>query len=177
MEFSSDLAPDSWSPAFTSSGPANTAGSVTVAHPAPGTTGFILTGLLAGSDYDVKILSHNIAGTSHSTTIGFDQPANPPALTALQQWNFLHWGSLTPSGDRAPAGDFDRDGVPNVLEFALGSFPRHAASMPALTAALTAEGRLALTFARQAAPELTYTVEFSSELAPDSWSPDRKSVV
>jgi hypothetical protein len=72
----------------------------------------------------------------------FDLPPLPPPLqwdtsdlattgtlavispTPIEQWRMLHFGSYANSGDGADALDFDRDGLPILLEHALAGNPR-----------------------------------------------------
>lgn len=89
-------------------------------------------------------------------------PAATP-LTALETWRQTYFGSAADSGPGADANDPDADGLPNLLEYAVGSSPL-AASAPASSVALSG-GRLALSFQRIADPALTYTVQVSSDLA------------
>lgn len=84
-------------------------------------------------------------------------------MTALETWRLTHFDSTADSGPGADANDPDSDGLPNLLEYAVGSSPRET-SAPAFSVAL-ADGRLALTFQRIADPTLTYTVQVATDLA------------
>lgn len=44
--------------------------------------------------------------------------------TPIEQWRMLHFGSFANSGDGADGIDFDHDGLPNLLEYALDGNPR-----------------------------------------------------
>ncbi|HWB04573.1 MAG TPA: metallophosphoesterase [Verrucomicrobiales bacterium] len=136
----------------------------------PGVTGCTLTGLTPGAQYSVITIASNIAGTAPSAPLSFQQPFDPGPVSAIEQWRFLHWGVTSAAGDRADMADPDRDGSVNLIEYALGSLPTDAHSVPWLTAGRTEE-KLTLSFPRLAAPELTYTVEFSSGLNPGAWVP------
>ncbi len=91
--------------------------------------------------------------------------------TALQNWRALNFGTTSSTGTAADLADPDGDGLPNLLEYALASNPNAPASANAPTASLLpAPGStLVLSFLR-ARSGLTYTVEASSTLAPDSWT-------
>ena len=52
------------------------------------------------------------------------------ALTPLQQWRQTHFGAPDAAGARANDADYDHDGVPNLVEYALGTNP--AVNEPAL---------------------------------------------
>ncbi len=121
----------------------------------------------------------------HSSTIGarldlgdaFSQLVGDPALSVFEQWRQTHFGpAATDAGEAADAADPDADGLPNLLEYALGADPL-APSPPALpTLQLSALGpqpsRLRLTFNRVADPALTYTVEAADTLGTSAtWTP------
>jgi hypothetical protein len=71
----------------------------------------------------------------------------------------------------APDADPDNDGIPNLLEYALGSSPTDPADAPVLqVSSLSPQPSYpTLTFLRARA-DLTYEVLASSTLAPDSWT-------
>lgn len=71
--------------------------------------------------------------------------------------------------DRATSADPDGDGLPNLLEYALGGDPTDPASAPVPVAGTTTSGGtlLALTFTRTGNPALLYEVLASSNLS--SW--------
>ncbi len=146
-------------------------GFINVATLGPGSTGCEIAGLNPGMQYSVVAIASNIAGTASSAALNFQQPPNVPVPSRLEQWRFLNWGAVNAAGERADLADPDGDGSVNLMEYALGSSPRNAQAVPELTATLTPENKLALSFQRQDAPELTYTVEFSSSLNPGSWAP------
>lgn len=91
-------------------------------------------------------------------------------LSAVEQWRLAHFGSSANSGDGADTADPDLDGLPNLLEYALGDDPRSAASAALPTYQVVA-GRLVMGFSCIADPALTYTVEAASSLAFRDWSP------
>ncbi len=102
--------------------------------------------------------------TPQEITALYNAPATPPSYDA---W-LATLPTPLPPGLRAPTDDADNDGVPNLLEYALGGDPMNAASAPA--AALTHHGTtLSLSYLR-ARPDLDYTVETSTTLAPGSWT-------
>ena len=85
-------------------------------------------------------------------------------LTALQSWRQTQFGTAIASGSTADTADPDGDGVPNLLEYALGLDPSQANStgLPVLR---TDAGHLTLTFNRAAgATDLTYIVEATNNL-------------
>jgi fibronectin-binding autotransporter adhesin len=91
-------------------------------------------------------------------------------ITPLQSWRQSHFGSTSPAADTL---DTDNDGLPNLLEYALGSNPTNPSSAPILSSQLSANSsQLQLAFTRVADPYLTYTVQGSSDLVTwsDLWS-------
>lgn len=75
-----------------------------------------------------------------------------------------------PAGQTTHTADPDGDGSPNLLEYALDSDPMDAASVPSPVIIHTpADSMLRLSYPRARA-EIAYTVETSTDLAPDSWT-------
>ena len=119
--------------------------------------GLLLPGATAPA-YQLSSLSTAAAGrytvdiTSAGTTLS--------ALVAD-----LRVGGLggSPGYTGGPSDDPDRDGLPNLLEVALGSDPDDANSTALLTTSLDPQGRLRLSFLR-ASSTLTYTVQASGDL-------------
>lgn len=92
----------------------------------------------------------------------------PAAPTGLPAWRLQHFGS--PHG-LGPADDFadpDQDGLPNLLEYALGGSPWLPHSAPAPRLLPTGSDSFAFRFHRLADPDLRYTVETSVDL--HEWS-------
>ncbi len=89
--------------------------------------------------------------------------------TPLELWRHAQFGSLANTGPAADDADPDADGTGNFLEYALGTTPASAASRPNLESQIS-NLKLQLTF-RRARADLTYIVEASTTLAPDSWQP------
>lgn len=92
-------------------------------------------------------------------------------LTPLQVWRQLHFGSPDGTADAADSADFDNDGIPNLVEWALGLTPTSASLLP-VSAQITA-GTFEFTYTRSLAARNAgtgYIVEWSDTLATDSWS-------
>ncbi len=108
---------------------------------------------------------------SHHAQI-LDFKLTAPAMAVTPPPTFAQWieglPQPPPVGQRGPTDDPDGDGLPNLLEFALGRSPTAAESAPAL-ATQTAASLLTVTYLR-AQPQLTYVVETSSSLAPGDWT-------
>lgn len=89
--------------------------------------------------------------------------------TPLQAWRRTHFGNTANLGDGADAADADHDGLPNLVEYGLGTSPTSGGGSngaPAAPKALLASDRLRLSFALPAtAPaDLTYRVRVSQDL-------------
>jgi fibronectin-binding autotransporter adhesin len=89
-------------------------------------------------------------------------------LTPIEQWRQLHFGIITDSGDAADLNDFDFDGSPNLLEYALAMDPRtpNVAGAPAIGVVNVAGvDYLTLTITRPlSATDITYQVEAGGTL-------------
>ncbi len=167
---------------LTVSGTTTLAGNLTVKliggfTPANATTFTVLnsTGTLSGA-------FENVAFGSRITTAGAEgtflvtQSGNTvrlsdykAALTPLQSWRQLYFGTTANSGTAADTFDADFDGLQNLLEYALGTIPTSPASAAPPSLA-TAANRLTLTFNRIADPALVYQVEAGPDLSTASWS-------
>jgi hypothetical protein len=91
-------------------------------------------------------------------------------LTAFQQWQILHFGSIS-SPDADPELDFDQDGWPTGLEYFMGTLPKVPNPAPA-TALVDVAGRQFARFVLPLDPAVTdpgRTLEYSFNLA--TWSP------
>ncbi|MBC8011064.1 MAG: hypothetical protein H7067_13325 [Burkholderiales bacterium] len=150
-----------------------------------------LTKTAAPSSTRVLVLSGSTASATHtlatyaSTDLTLDDftvvgvPANtaaefvvgPSALTVtlhlpagFTKWRGIYFTSASNLGPAHDLADPDADGLPNLLEYALGSEPLAATSAaPVVIAKDTVADRLTLTFPRIADPALTYTVRAAND--------------
>jgi hypothetical protein len=86
---------------------------------------------------------------------------------------FAGWISSSglPPADQGTTADPDLDGVPNLLEFALGTPPGHTNPQPPMNLALTS-GQLEISFTLETDRSgVVVTLEKSPSLQPDSWVP------
>lgn len=111
----------------------------------------------------VRITSTDLEGGSLQT----DLPVTVLGADPLVAWRQTHFTTTEGAGDAADGADPDGDGLPNFLEYAVGTSPR-VPSAPATLAGLTG-GHLTLRYARVADPALVYTVEVASAPA-GPWS-------
>jgi hypothetical protein len=121
------------------------------------------TGLAAGMTYSYRSYASNSEGTIYSN------PGTFIAITLTQAWRQTHFGSTANTGNAADAADPDRDGLPNLLEYALNLPPNAASRVPAALQA--AGGNLEYTYTRGTAAYnggTTFQVEWSDDLS--TWS-------
>ncbi|WP_395737849.1 hypothetical protein [Prosthecobacter sp.] len=80
--------------------------------------------LFPGTTYYYLLTTTNSGGaTSH--------PGTFTTLTLLQQWRWNHFRTTGNAGQAADALDFDQDGIPNLMEFALLLDPTKTSVLPA----------------------------------------------
>jgi phosphodiesterase/alkaline phosphatase D-like protein len=96
---------------------------------------------------------YRIVAGNHGVESAPSSAAFGTTPSALQAWKLETFGDP----DASDTADADGDGLPNLLEYALGGDPTDASSRPAPRAGEQA-GRLALTFDRIADPDLLYAV-------------------
>jgi fibronectin-binding autotransporter adhesin len=112
------------------------------------------TGIPAG--YELVYDYNDGVSSNHIALVG---PATDPYLAWLNSFPAIT------GPNRAPDADFDNDGVPNGIEFVLGSDPTSAASTGLFTNTV-ADGNLVLTFKRSdASKAFPVTVEHGTSLA------------
>lgn len=91
-----------------------------------------------------------------------------PIFSAIEQWRLTNFGRTADAGSFADVADPDNDGLPNLLEYALGSNPLRASPTSA-PAGSVVDSHLVLTFARIADPALAYSVEAATTLTAPGW--------
>lgn len=94
----------------------------------------------------------------------------PFILTPLEQWRQLNFGTPFNGGETADSFDFDRDGLVNLMEWAVGTPPGQP--NPYQPVLVQNGGSLEFTYARSLAAfdsGTGYAVEWSETLATGSW--------
>ncbi len=124
------------------------------------TTTHTATGLAAGATHTFRVRATNAAGASAWS--------NEAVVTT--EHDFDSWiaiqagvGALTAASD-----DPDADGIPNLVEYALGGEPGNAASRNAPQQGMDGSGHLTLTFTPDVVSGLAYVIEASPDLS--DWS-------
>jgi hypothetical protein len=88
-------------------------------------------------------------------------------LTALQSWRQLHFGTIADIGPAANLFDFDRDGLANLIEFALGQDPKVYSLLPSPE---WSGGHLYYRFNTPAGVDgITYGAEWSPTFPANEW--------
>lgn len=112
-------------------------------------------------------LVSNVAGSNNPFSVGL----TGAGLTRLENWRLTQFGTTTATGNAADTADPDGDGVPNLVEFAVGSDPNHGNSAPGQI--VHNGGNLEFTYQRADAALLdgiSFIVEWSDTLGPNSWN-------
>ena len=98
-----------------------------------------------------------------------DQLVIQDYMPLLADWRQTHFGSSANSGDGADLNDYDKDGIPNLLEYATGKNPKGSDTLPMTV--VKAGNVIEFTYTKsKAAPDLTYIVEWSDTLNANDWS-------
>lgn len=118
--------------------------------------------------------SHSYAGspgTSSGWYVDEVTVATENNLSPRQFWRNTYFGTTANTGTAADTADPDGDGILNLLEFASNSNPTTPNTMPGV---LVLNGNnITFTYTRSKAAMsdgVTFTVEWSDELSPQSWS-------
>lgn len=138
------------------------------------TTGHTDVALTAGSTYYYVVSAVNPLGESADSS-----EASARVLTAIETWRQQHFGTTADDGDAADDADPEKDGLSNLLEYALGTDPDAADTADTADTApagVMEGGRLTISFTRNtAAIDVVMTVLASNDLAPDTWEPIARS--
>jgi hypothetical protein len=126
------------------------------------------TGVISGTPTVAGTFSGTITATNEAApdaTQAFTITIN----TALQTWRQTYFGTTANTGTAADSAVSNLDGLPNLIEYALGGTPTVANSAipPKLgTVTIDDETYLTLTFTPQRS-DITYTIEVSGDLTGD----------
>lgn len=131
-----------------------------------------LTGSSVTGSFSIGTVSTDPGGRSVSNygTLSLQQNATSATLvftpyTPSETWRLANFGSTSNTGNAADTEDPDKDGLNNLLEYALGSNP-NGNSATAAPQVSTATGKLKIVFTRNtAASDLTISVIAADSLA------------
>ncbi len=111
---------------------------------------------------------YRVAAANLYAPSAFSAPAEVTTpSTPLEIWRKQHFSTTLNSGAAADTSDPDGDGVPNLLEYALGGDPSSALSAP-LPIFQTSNNRLQVIFTPKVLTDLTYLIQASDDLV--SWT-------
>lgn len=116
----------------------------------------------------VRLTSTDLEGGSLVTTFPVTVLSSSPRIA----WRQTYFATIADNGTAADLADPDSDGVPNLLEYALGTDPNSAASyaLPHVSRLPEPNSLLIITYKR-AASDLTYEVQTTTNLADSlSWT-------
>ena len=148
-----------------------------IASVGPNTTSYADSGLSPETTYYYQVRSVSLAGESTSAS------AQASTYSLLQAWRVTHFGSPDNSGNGANTSDWDADGVPNLIEYALGTHPRSNAAAQGTSALPSVEiaydgpnAYLTMSVVRAAArADILYTVQVGS--SPGNWSNNTTTLI
>ncbi len=109
--------------------------------------------------------NYTVGTSSHASVTISDPTSNSFTL-----WQQRYFGSQAGSASAAPKADFDHDGLPNVLEYALGTNPTKSQSTPYTLSEQNSRLKIAFTRVLNPDPNLVIQVSASSTLATGSWT-------
>ena len=94
-----------------------------------------------------------------------------PTFTPVETWRLNWFGAPDGTGLSADDKDYDGDGLPNLLEYALNS-PPNLASPGSIPIPGASDNRFRFSFTRNlSAADLTYVIEATDDLAALAWTP------
>ena len=116
--------------------------------------------------FQITNRSGNVTWRIRSLAVAKSAPA-ASSLTPLESWRLGYFGTIGSEDLAIDSGDPDRDGVPNLVEFALGGAPLAPdASAPLLsTAEVSGHDRLTLSFTPKETAGLRFIIEASPDLS------------
>ncbi|MBB5031207.1 RCC1 domain-containing protein [Prosthecobacter vanneervenii] len=129
----------------------------------PGGTHFSIfpSGFTPGTTYHYRING----GSYSSPDLTFT------TLTLQQEWRQQNFSTSANTGNAADTADYDGDGIPNLLEYALNLNPKTVSRLP--VGALVNGANFEYTYTRSTSAVnagTAYTVEWSPSLSAGSWS-------
>jgi hypothetical protein len=124
---------------------------------------FTIEGLEENTLYHARAVAVGANGTTVSRDITFTTGWDANADDLPDEWELAEWGNTS---RRLTTGDDDRDGLSNLLEYALGRRPRIPDAADA-TPVVLEDGHLSVTLTKR--PFVSLSVEVSGDLK--KWSP------
>jgi hypothetical protein len=142
-------------------------------------TGFAEIGVVSGTTFTDSGLTpgqlyfYRVRGTNSLYTSAYSGETSAAPLNVIESWRLNSFGTTSNSGLAADNADFDHDGLPNLVEFALGQPANQPATSPKVLVGKTTVGAqsfLTLTYARKlSATGVTLWVD-AAALPNGAWS-------
>ena len=139
--------------------------------------------LLENNEYFVQ-LAPIVGGHQFGYTAPLVVSLTSDVADEAEVWQIEKFGSVDMTGDMAPGGDFDKDGVPNLIERALGMDPTAsggedgAKRLPhgtAITSGVLAN-RPVVHFSMPRVPPTDITYEIQQSQGSETWTPIARRV-
>jgi hypothetical protein len=113
--------------------------------------------------WTLEILTQTPFGTDRIAQVSFQVEG---VVTTIETWKLSHFGTGADGGD---LDDFEKDGIPNLVEYAFGFDPT-ANIAGLLPSPQLSENHLEIRFNQPAGVGgIIYGAEWSTTLLPDSW--------
>ena len=128
-----------------------------------------LSGLIAGRTYYYRVVGVNAENAQPQR--GIIRSFTLPGTTPREAWRQAYFGTTANAGAAADLADPDRDGIVNLLEFALGLHPNQS-SVGFLPKGAVSSGDFMLAVIQSPGVSgIIYGGEWSATLQPGSWVP------
>jgi hypothetical protein len=135
----------------------------------------------AGGNYSLPVVDGSWTVCANAN--GFNNPANIVRavsgasetvnftfLTSIETWRQTNFGNTANSGDGADLFDYDYDGIPNIVEYALGLNPKIGSSTELPMATRTGNNLVISLTEPGGISGITYGSEWSTNLQNGSWT-------
>jgi hypothetical protein len=159
-------------PAYTTGSYRIAAEGVVLLNGTPSTTDRWVEGIGTVIVTDGRLTLSNASGAVSNRLAFVEISATEP--TSIAQWRALYFGTTNDTATAANDADPDTDGLPNLVEYALGLDPTRADNPSQLIPFLTQTNQaywFGVTFPRNTnALDLTFHVQTSDSVAPGNWS-------
>jgi hypothetical protein len=126
-------------------------------------TACVNTGLADGATWYYTVAAQGLPGTGPASA-----PASATTYTAVQNWRFTYFNTISNSGKAADNADPDGDGMTNAQEFAAGTNPNSAASVLKVSQMQASGNNMVVSFPTVVGK--TYRVDRSDTLQTGSWT-------
>lgn len=134
----------------------------------------LLTGLQPETTYYYRATAHYGGGDVDGPILSFTTKAYSPA----EAWRLNYFGFPGNTGEASDNAMPKKDGIANIIKFATGMNPTQSGTMPGIATRGTDVNTFTFTYHRSkaaVAAGISFVVEWSDTLLPDSWSSSQVS--